>query len=69
MQTGETLLVMGAVIIFSLTALSMNQSILEGNRTLMETQIINSGTAVGLSFIEHAKQLAFDEFTVVDEDN
>lgn len=69
MQTGETLLVIGAVIIFSLTALSMNQSIFEGNRTLMETQIINSGTAVGLSFIENAKQLSFDEFTVADEDN
>ena len=69
MQTGETLLVRGAVIIFSLTAISMNQSILEGYRTLREPQIINSGTAVGLSFIENAKQLSFDEFTVADEDN
>lgn len=69
MNSGETLLVMGAVLIFSLTALSMNQTILEGNRTLMETQIISSGTAVGLSFIESAKQLSFDEVTVMNEDN
>lgn len=69
MNSGETLLVMGAIIIFSMTALSMSQSIYEGNRTLMETQVISSGTAVGLSFIEEAKQLSFDEATVADDDN
>ena len=66
MNTGEIILVIGALILFSILAIFLNQSILDGDRTVTESQLINGATAVALSYIENAKRLSFDETAIAD---
>ncbi|KPK92651.1 hypothetical protein AMJ80_06485 [bacterium SM23_31] len=68
MNTGEIILVIGALILFSVTAIFLNQAILDGDRTVTESRLTNGATAVALSYIENAKRLSFDEAVIADPD-
>ncbi len=54
------LLGLGAVVMLSMLALTLNSIVLDGNITMMESELYISGTSVAQSFIEHAAILAFD---------
>ena len=54
------LLGLGAVVMLSTLALTLNSIVLDGNRTMMESELYISGTSVAQSFVEHAAVLAFD---------
>ena len=69
MNLGETLLAAGAVILFALTAISVNQAILETSRTSIAALVVNGGISAGSSVLEDAKRMAFDESTVSGPDN
>ncbi len=68
MDTRQTLLVLGAIVIFSVTALFTNMEMHEAGATMTETQVINSASAIGLSSIEKAKLFSFDEALITDPD-
>ena len=69
MSTGETLLIIGAVFIFSLTSVYTNYEILESGNAVTEAKIMNGATALALSYIEDAKRLAFDNATIAGSGN
>ena len=60
MNTGQMLLAIGALALLSGLALTMNGIMLDGNRTMMETDLYVVGTSVAQSFIEQAAVLKFD---------
>jgi hypothetical protein len=66
MSTGETLLVLGALVILSVTALFLNEVLLESTQTLTESQLIAGAVSAGVSAVEKAKSLNFDEAVVQD---
>jgi hypothetical protein len=68
MDTRQTLLVLGAVVIFSITALFTNREMLETGMTITETQVISGASVIGLSCIENVKLYDFDEALVLDPD-
>ena len=61
MSSGQMLLALGAVVMLSTLALTLNSIVLDGNKTMMESELYISGTSVAQSFVEHAAILAFDE--------
>jgi len=61
MQLGETLLVLGALIIFSLATLYLNDTKFDNNNTMMQTEFKITAIGIGQSFIEEAMNLQFDE--------
>ncbi len=56
MNTGETFLIIGAVLIFSILSVFTNHDIMETSGTVMESQIMNGATAIALGYIEDAKR-------------
>lgn len=64
MNLGETLLVLGALVIFSLTTLYLNDSKLENNNQLMENEFRITALGISQSFIEEAQTLGFDEVLI-----
>ena len=61
MHLGETLLVLGALVIFSLAALYLNDSKFDNDMTLMETEFRITAVGIAQSFLEEAQSLKFDE--------
>jgi len=61
---GETLLVLAALVIFSLVALQINDTKFDNNNDLMETEFELSAIGIAQSFIQEAQSLAFDEAVV-----
>ncbi|MBN1593378.1 MAG: hypothetical protein JW941_09070 [Candidatus Coatesbacteria bacterium] len=60
MSSGQMILALGAIVMLSTLALTLNSIMLDGNKTMMESELYISGTSVAQSFIEHAAILAFD---------
>ncbi len=60
MSSGQMMLALGAIVMLSTLALTLNSIVLDGNKTMMESELYISGTSVGQSFLEHAAVLAFD---------
>ena len=61
MHLGETLLVLGALVIFSMATLHLNDSKLENDIKIMETEFKTTAIGIAQSFIEEAQALEFDE--------
>ena len=61
MNLGETLLVLGALMIFSLATLYLNGSKLDNDTELMETEFKTTAIGIAQSFLEEAQSLPFDE--------
>ncbi|MBN2208195.1 MAG: hypothetical protein JW759_02705 [Candidatus Coatesbacteria bacterium] len=60
MTSGQMMLALGAIVMLSTLALTLNSIVLDGNRVMMESELYVSGTSVAQSFVEHAAVLAFD---------
>jgi len=54
------ILALGAIVMLSTLALTLNSIVLDGNKTMMESELYVSGTSVAQSFLEHAAVLLFD---------
>ena len=61
MQTGETILVIGAMVLLSIFALSMNSSITHNQAVLYQSEEILDALAVAQGYIEQTERLRFDE--------
>ena len=61
MNLGETLLVLGALVIFSVTTLYLNDVKYDTNNRLMETEFKTTAVGLAHSYIEEANALAFDD--------
>jgi len=61
MSSGQMIMALGALMLLSMLALSLNSIMLDGNRTMMESELYIGATSVAQSFIEHAAVLRFDE--------
>ena len=61
MSSGQMILALGALVMLSTLALTLNSVVLDGNRTMMESELYISGTSAAQSFLERAAVLAFDE--------
>jgi len=61
MNLGETLLVLGALVIFAMATLYLNDSKLDNNTKLMETEFRLTAVGIAQSFLEEAQALTFDE--------
>ncbi len=68
MDTREIFLTLGAVILFSMTALYTNMAISDGSKAVVISQVTLSATEAGLSHIERLKSLKFDEAVANDPD-
>ncbi|MFC1492851.1 hypothetical protein ACFL6O_02750 [candidate division KSB1 bacterium] len=58
---GETLLVLAALVIFSLAAMQINDTKFDNNNDLMESELELSAIGIAQSFIQEASSLSFDE--------
>ncbi len=63
MHTGQMLLVLGALVIFSMLALSMNSSILTSTETSIETESIRTATDIAQSMTAEITSKSFDHAT------
>jgi len=61
MTSGQMMLGLGAIVMLSTLALTLNSIVLDGNKVMMESEFYVSGTSVAQSFVEHAAVLRFDE--------
>jgi len=66
MNTGQMLLAGLAGVLLAILALTVNRSILQGNKTSMESEFGLTATSLAQSLIEEARQKAFDVATVQD---
>lgn len=67
MQVGETLLVLGALVIFSLAALYLNDLKFDNDVKAMENEFKTTAIGLAQSFVEESESLEFDE-VVTDPD-
>lgn len=63
-NTGQMLLVLGALILFSLTLPSLNSSILYNDRTLIATNAELAATSLAQKILSEAGTKAFDEVCI-----
>ena len=61
MHLGETLLVLGALVIFSITTLYLNDTKFDNDRKLMENEFRITAVGIAQSFLEEAQTMQFDE--------
>ena len=61
MNTGQTLITLGALTLLMITIINMNRTINENNEILNNTRFGLETVAIATSIIEEASQLAFDE--------
>ena len=66
MNTGQSLLSIGALLLLSLTILRVNNGILSSDTVLQNSKIGVLATSFGTSLIEEANKKAFDEVSVED---
>ena len=66
MNLGETLLVLGALVIFSITTLYLNDTKFDNNQKVMEAEFKTTAVGLAQSYIEEAQALAFDECIAID---
>ena len=64
MQLGESFLILGALVIFSLTTLMLNDFKLENNTRMMEIEFETTAIGIAQQYIEEAQALEFDEALV-----
>ncbi len=64
MGTGQTLLVLGAVVILSTVALSINNTLLNNDQISVQANITLTATSVCRSLIEDYARLPFDSLAV-----
>jgi len=61
MHIGETMLVLGAMVIFSAATLNINSAKLENEQNMMETEFRITAMGIAQSYIEETRGLLFDE--------
>ncbi|MFC1724740.1 hypothetical protein ACFL4T_03870, partial [candidate division KSB1 bacterium] len=61
MNLGESFLVLGALVIFSITTLYLNDVKFDNNNRLMEAEFKTTAIGLAHSYIEEAQALDFDE--------
>ena len=61
MHLGETLYVLGALVIFSIATLYLNDTRFDNQRIMMETEFKITAMNLAQSFLEEAQDLQFDE--------
>lgn len=61
MQSVETFLVLGALVIFSMAALYLNDLKFDNDRRVMETEFKTTAIGIAQQYIEEAQSLKFDE--------
>lgn len=66
MNTGQTLLATGALVLLSLIILRVNSGFLSTNNTLLDSKFGLLGVSLATSVIEEASGLAFDELSKED---
>jgi len=66
MNTGQSLLSIGALLILSLSILRVNNGILSSDSVMQDSKIGVLATSIGTSLIEEASKKAFDEVSVDD---
>lgn len=64
MHLGETLLVLGALVIFSVSALYLNDAKFDNDMKLMETEFRITAVGIAQSFIEEAQVMEYDEVLI-----
>ena len=64
MNTGQTLLSIGAFILLSIIILRVNNTLMSTDTTVQETKFSVLAVSLASSYIEDADKLAFDEVTV-----
>ncbi|MCP4726271.1 MAG: hypothetical protein GY863_14600 [bacterium] len=64
MHLGETLLVLGALVIFSITALYINDTKFDNDITMMETEFRITAVSIAQTYIEEAQTLSYDEVLI-----
>jgi len=62
MSSGQMMMAIGALALLSTLALTMNGIMLDGNRTMIETNLYVAATSVAQSFIEQAAIVKFDDY-------
>ena len=67
MHLGETLLVLGALVIFSVATLYLNDSKFDNDMTLMESEFRITAIGIAQSFIEEAQVMQYDEVLIDEE--
>ena len=60
MNTGQSLITIGAMMLLSITVLRVNNNLLSTNTTLMDTKFGVLAVSLGTSIIEEANKKAFD---------
>jgi len=61
MNLGETMLVLGALVIFSLVTLYLNDAKLDNETRLYEVEFETTAIGIAQSYLEEAQSLSFDE--------
>lgn len=61
MQLGETLLVLGALVIFSIAALYLNDIKFNNDQNIMESEFKTTAIGLAQKYIEEAQSVKFDE--------
>jgi MSHA pilin protein MshD len=64
MQLGESLLAMGAVVMFTVASLQLAALRLDGRARMWEAEFRTTAQALAQSYLEEAQSLAFDEAVV-----
>ncbi len=64
MQLGETLLVLGALIIFSISTLYLNDNKLDTSNRMIEAEFKTTASGIAQSYIEEAQVLQYDEVII-----
>jgi hypothetical protein len=67
MNTGQTILTIGAIVLMGLTVISVNSSSLQHGAVLMQTKIGVYAISLAQSTIEDASGKAFDEASVISD--
>ena len=61
MNTGQILLTMGALVLFTLTVINVNKNLIENEELMNEMRFGLEAVSLATSMIEEASQLPFDE--------
>jgi len=63
-DTSELLMVLGAIVIFSVAVLNINRGVARNGTLLMESELEYTAVSLGQKIIDEARTKAFDEATV-----
>lgn len=63
MHLGETLMALGALVLFAFASLNINAAKLDNESGMMESEFMVTATGIAQSYVHQAKGLSFDEAT------